>query len=207
MENPPFKTTGNFPSSILVHFSAIAMLVYRRVVLGRSDFLGGHFTTCKVRGKLVPQLEICKFLRGALPGGIIVHQNDVQNGKQCIHTYIYILIYILLFLTETSIPLRPKTQELFHQTLPCLNTPKEKLANSSVRYFLTNQKTKLQLTWRIIPVGKWLATPVYKPFFKAIWKGIPQPDRLGTKTALTLVVNHLHPRSLTARPRKLVVGR
>ena len=47
------------------------------------------------------------------------------------------------------------------------------------------KKKKKNTTWRIIPVSKWLVTPIYKP-----WKGhlevVPQPDPQGT-TTITMV--------------------
>ena len=38
----------------------------------------------------------------------------------------------------------------------------------------TGSVTKDQMrinTWRIIPLSKWLVTPIYKPWSSAIWKG------------------------------------
>ncbi len=45
----------------------------------------------------------------------------------------------------------------------------------------------IMATWRIIPVSKWLVTPVYKPR-KGHLEGVPQPY-LGD--LLTMVINHL----------------
>ena len=41
-------------------------------------------------------------------------------------------------------------------------------------------------TSRIIPVSKWLVTPIYKSFNSAIWKGSRNPE-----SSLTMVTDHL----------------
>ena len=44
----------------------------------------------------------------------------------------------------------------------------------------------LDYTWRIIPVSKWLVTPIYKPFRPFI-RGITLPRGL----TITMVINHV----------------
>ena len=46
----------------------------------------------------------------------------------------------------------------------------------------------LDPTWRIIPVSKYLVTPIYKPWSSAIWKG-NNPILRGLK--LSMVINHV----------------